>query len=171
MSCGLLRDMTLGCADSQGGVEKIYVTELANVTGTASDASGEITGVTLASGKRFFIYNVEMGVSQATEQGTRSRENGTSYYEQSINSAINEITKGRRLELNNLQQNLLLVIAKDKNGLYRLFGRVNGMICNVLTDTGLAMGDRNGYTLAFTGQEAAPAPVVATSLITTITTA
>lgn len=169
MSCALTIDYSLGCADSQGGTEKVYFTTADNVTATASDSSGEITGITMSSGTQFFIYEQEMGVSVFDEAGQRSRENGTSFYQQTGTVVINKITKNVRFELNKMQKGLWKVIAKDKNGIYRMFGLNNGMIASINTSTGTAQGDRNGYVITLTGGEGDQAPIVSTSLIATIT--
>lgn len=169
MSCALTIAIGLGCADSQGGNEELYVANFANITGIATDASGEVTGITMSGGTKFYTYEQEVGVSLFDETGQRSRENGTSYYDQAGTAVINKITKGKRQELNKLGKALTMVIAKDKNGIYRLFGQLNGMTCAINTTTGTAMGDRNGYTLNFVGMEANQAPIVSTSIIAGIT--
>jgi hypothetical protein len=57
MACLLTSGYTLDCADSVGGIKKIYITELAN-KGSITAASGIITAFTLSAGKKFFTYEL-----------------------------------------------------------------------------------------------------------------
>jgi hypothetical protein len=62
------------------------------------------------------------------------------------------------------QKDNLQVIAVDQNNTYYMLGQVRGMFVSAGAATsGLALGDRNGANLTFTGQEPVPARVIVAS--------
>jgi hypothetical protein len=69
-----------------------------------------------------------------------------------------------------LAKNNLLAVVQDGNDKYWLLGKVNGAdLTGGHGATGAAFGDRNGYTLTFTGNEPALAPEVSSSIIAGLT--
>ena len=68
-----------------------------------------------------------------------------------------------------MAQARLMIIAKDQNGKYWLYGEVNGMDLSEGTiASGLNFGDRNGYDLTFMGREPQPAREVLASAFTAV---
>ena len=64
----------------------------------------------------------------------------------------------------------LKVVAIDQNDTQYYLGQVNGMyLSGGSAATGTAFGDRNGFELILTGQEAQPASVVSGNLNTIFT--
>jgi hypothetical protein len=51
MACAIVGGYTLDCKDAVGGIKNIYITELANITAVAENASGYVTAITKSSGK------------------------------------------------------------------------------------------------------------------------
>jgi hypothetical protein len=71
-----------------------------------------------------------------------------------------------------LAQNTLVSVAKDNNGKYWYLGKTRGLdLTGGSAGTGTAEGDRSGYTLTFTGAEAALAPEVNSTVAGQLTTA
>jgi hypothetical protein len=145
MACALTQGYTLDCRDSLGGIVEVYFTEAANVT-TTTEASGVITALTKAAGKRFWKYALVKG---------------TVFYAQELQIILNKLQTNTRNELLLLAQNSLVAVAKDSNGIYWYLGKTRGidMTANAAS-TGTAQGDRSGFTLTFTGSEPALAPSV-----------
>jgi len=74
-----------------------------------------------------------------------------------------------RNEILLLAKNRLAIAIQDNNDTYRLYGRTNGLRLNEGTaGTGTAWGDRNGYALTFSGNEAELAPFVQASVYNTL---
>ncbi len=58
MPCSLTSGYALDCKDSAGGITEVYFIEKGNVSSIAANASGVVTGITKASGKRFWKYEL-----------------------------------------------------------------------------------------------------------------
>jgi hypothetical protein len=132
------------------------------------DASGVVTGTFPASG--FYKYEVPKGAGQFTETVNASTENGTIFYTQELLFPINRMAQAVRNELRLVGLNRLMAIVTDRNGKYWLLGRSNGLDVTAGTSqTGTAMGDRNGYEMTFTGMEELPCSEVSSAIITALT--
>jgi hypothetical protein len=82
---------------------------------------------------------------------------------------INKQNVAIRNEILLLAKNRLAIVAKDNNDTYRLYGWDQGVRLNEgIAATGTAWGDRNGYTLTFSGNQNALAPFVQDSVIATL---
>ena len=85
---------------------------------------------------------------------------------------INKQNVAVRNELKYMSMQRLIWIVRDNNGLWKLYGREEGLkLLDGSITTGTAWTDRNGYTLNFTGKEREPAPFVDEALITALQTA
>jgi hypothetical protein len=63
-----------------------------------------------------------------------------------------------------------MAIVTDRNGNYWLLGSRNGLeLTTGTSQTGTAMGDRNGYDVTFTGMEEIPMLSVSGSIVAALT--
>lgn len=171
MPCNLTQGYNLDCRDSYGGVKSVFIMELANAT-TITQAAGVVTAITKATGKLFYKYNLVAFTGEGDETITPSRENGTLSVTQNIKFPINKMTVAVRNELLLLAKNRLLMVLVDNNGIGWLFGYENGMMLGSSSaKTGKALGDRNGYELAFEGMEKENAYQVDAATLLTLVTA
>lgn len=169
MSCVLTSGYTLDCRDNVGGIETIYITELANKNAITA-ASGVITAFTLTTGKQFWTYNIQKETASITENIPDGIANGTLHYEQTLVMTLRKLQATLRNEIYLLAQNNLMIIVKLRTGKYFLLGQNTGMELQTLASTsGTAMGDASGYTLTFIGKETTGMQEVTSSLITTLT--
>ena len=170
MACALTQGYSLDCRDSLGGIVEVYFTEAANVSAT-TEASGVITALTKATGKRFWKYALVKDTSMFNQTMTASVANGTVVYGQELQIILNKLQTNTRNELLLLAQNSLVAVAKDSNGVYWYLGKTRGidMTANAAS-TGTAQGDRSGFTLTFTGSEPALAPSVNQSVYSVLET-
>lgn len=165
MPCALTTSVPLGCKDSVGGIKRIYVSELANKL-TLTKTAGVATAFTLATGKRFWVYDFEKETGEASETITRSDENGSTFYAQELKVRLNKRDTVKRNEIKLLAANNCMVIVLDKNGVYWLCGEDSGMSLMTSTSSlGKAMGDFNGFDLVFSGREIDSMTEVTGSLI------
>jgi hypothetical protein len=160
MACALSQNYVLDCKDSLGGITEVYFIAAADVT-SITEASGVITALVKASGKRFYKYELVKGTSSFVENINASVENGTIFYQQELTIILNKLQVNTRNEILLLAKNLLDVVAKDNNGKYWYLGKNRGLdITAGSAQSGAAEGDRSGYTLTFTGKEDALAAEV-----------
>ena len=171
MSCALTQGYTLDCRDSLGGIVEVYFTEAANVT-ASTEASGVITALTKAAGKRFWKYELVKDTSMFNQTLNASVQNGTVFYGQELQIVLNKMQTNTRNELLLLAQNSLVAVVKDSNGIYWYLGKTRGIDLTAnAASTGTAQGDRNGFTLTFSGAEPALAPSVSSVVAAALTTA
>ncbi len=170
MSCALTQGYTLDCRDSLGGIVEVYFTEAANVT-SVTEASGVITTITKATGKRFWKYELVKDTSMMNQTLTASVQNGTVFYAQELQIVLNKLQTNTRNEILLLAQNSLVAVVKDSNNNYWYLGKTRGIDLTAGTaGTGTAQGDRSGFTLTFSGSEPALAPSVTSSIIAGLVT-
>lgn len=169
MSCALTTGFTLDCRQSNGGIEAVYFTELANKSSITS-ASGVISAFSLTGGKKFFKYELRKKTGQLEQNIQVNNENGTVFYEQTLTIKLDKLEVTKRNEILLLAQNNLMIIVKDNNGNYWLAGETRGALLSAgKGSTGTAFGDMSGFELTFMGEEPELAKQVDSGLITTLT--
>lgn len=169
-SCALTQDYSFGCDVGSGGTIECWITEQASIT-SYTESSGTLTAITKGAGKIFRKYALVLETAVFEENIVGNRQNGTVAYEQKGTIIINKQQVAVRNEILLLAVNTLVIVFHDQNDTYRLFGRVNGLrLESGSAATGTALADRNGYTLNFTGKEAALAPFVQAAVIATLQT-
>lgn len=160
MACALTQGYTIDCKDSLGGLVEVYFMNWHDLV-SYTEADGVITALTKDTGKRFWKYELVKSTSSFTENLNASVENGTIFYQQELSIIINKLQVNMRNEILLLAQSLLVAVGKDGNGKYWILGLTRGLDVTTGTSaTGVAEGDRNGYTLTFTGKERFLAPEV-----------
>jgi len=170
MACALTQDIVLDCRDSIGGIKEVYFIELGNLS-TFTEASGVITALTKAVGKRFYKYSLVKQTSSFEDTLTGNEEMGSLFSAQKLTLELNKMQANTRNELMLLGKNLLACVAVDRNGKGFALGFTNGLTLKTAKGTtGTKMGDRNGYALDFEGAEPTLAQEVSSSVITALTT-
>ena len=165
MACVLTQGLVLDCKEAVGGIKSVMFIAKADVT-AITEAAGVVTTVTKAVGKHFWKYELVRSTSSLTENINASVENGTIFYQQELSIILNKLEANKRNEILLLAKNNLIAVVEDQTGKYWLIGKLNGIdITGGSAATGTALGDRNGYTLTFTGQEKELAPEVQSSII------
>jgi hypothetical protein len=168
--CALTSDYSFGCDVGIGGSKEVYLIELENIS-SYTESSGTLTAITKVAGKIFRKYQLVLETAAFDEDIVGNRQNGTLFYGQKGTIIINKQNVAVRNEILLLAKNRLAMVIKDNNGTCRLLGREFGLMLQTGTaSTGTAWGDRNGYTLNFTGNELELAPFVADAAIATLQT-
>jgi hypothetical protein len=153
MACALTQGYSLDCKDSAGGITEVYFIEKGNVSAIVS-ASGVVTGLTKAAGKRFWKYELPKETGSFTHNPTVSTENGTLFFEQNLTIVVNKLSASINTELKLLAQNILVAVVKDNNNKFWMLGKERGLDMSGSTSgSGTAFGDRSGYSLVFVGKE------------------
>ena len=157
MACLLTLGRKEPCKDVVGGIKSVYFVNFGDL-GTITEVDDEITDL---SGT-FSAYKYEVKGSSSFEQNiTSSRENGTTFFEQTLNLTLHKLSKEDNKELKLLAYGRPHVAVVDYNGNVFLMGLNNGAdISGGTIVTGAAMGDLSGYTLTLSGMEQKPANFV-----------
>ena len=154
-------DLTLGrkepCKDVVGGLKNVYFVAFGKL-GTVTLTNDEITNLTGDSGAlTAFKYELK-GNSSFEQTINASRENGTTFFDQTLNLTLKKLTKEDNKELKLLAYGRPHVAVEDYNGNVFMMGTEHGADVNGGTIvTGGAMGDLSGYTLTLNAQETTPA--------------
>lgn len=152
-ACALTQDYSFGCDVGSGGLKEVYLIELENVS-AVTESSGTLTAITKVSGKIFRKYQLVQDTATAEETLTGNLQNGTLYYAQKLTIVINKQQVAVRNEILLLAKNRLVAVTVDNNDTYRVYGWDQGLRLNEgVAATGTAWGDRNGYTLTFSGNQ------------------
>ena len=154
-------DLTLGrkepCKDVVGGIKNIYFVDFGDLTLTF-DASPDVDVVSsVGTSVENFKYEVK-GNSSLEQTVNSSRENGTTFYEQTLNLTLHKLTKEDNKELKLMAYGRPHVVIEDYNKNLMIMGLEHGAdVSGGTIVTGAAMGDLSGYTLTLTGMETMPA--------------
>ncbi len=159
MACSLTTGRKIPCKSAVGGIKTIYFADFGTL-GDATIAAGEITA--FSGTPDWFQFDVKGNSSLETAINS-SRENGTTFYESTLNLTLTFQDKATQEELKLIAHARPHIAIEDYNGNYFLMGLEHGADVNGGTIvTGAAMGDLSGFTLTLTAQETAPPFFVAT---------
>ena len=158
MACDLSLGRKEPCKDVVGGIRAVYFTDFGDL-GTVTETDDEITD--LSGTFTAFKYEVK-GNSSFEQNITSSRENGTTFFEQTLNLTLHKLSKEDNKELKLLAYGRPHVAVEDYNGNVFLMGLQHGAdVSGGTIVTGAAMGDLSGYTLTLSAMEVKPANFVA----------
>jgi len=158
MACDLTRGRKEPCKDVVGGLKNVYFVDFGDL-GTVTKTDDEITNLTGDSSNNLTAYKYELKGNSSFEQAiTSSRENGTTFFEQTLNLTLKKLTKEDNKELKLLAYGRPHVAVEDYNGNVFMMGLEHGAeVSGGTIVTGAAMGDLSGYTLTLSAQEREPA--------------
>lgn len=155
MSCYISSGVSFGCSDSLGSLKTVWILGDAShdVTAVAVDAQDAITGFTGTG--TWYKFDVKRNTSSLTQVINKSFENGTVFYSQDVVMAFYKYDADKRNVVKLLSQDdNLKVVVEDQNGTQYYLGEQNGLyVGSGQGETGLAVGDRNGFSINLTGQE------------------
>lgn len=140
------------CTNGKGGIKSVLFFPVSNLTVTTKTAN-EITAWTI-SGETFH-YKLKSNLSSYTAPIQRNEENGTLWYEQTLNVVLNSDNKDLRSALHLLAQNELAAMVEKADGTYVLLGEAEGLKVGDANEytSGVAKSDRNGHVIVLMGQE------------------
>ena len=163
MACTLTTGRELPCKDSVGGIKAVYLADYGTL-GTLTVTSGEVTAI--SGTPSLFQFDVK-GNSSLEQAITSSRENGTTFYEQTLNLTLTKLDVATQQEIILMAKARPHIFVEDYNGNYFLIGAVHGAdVSGGTIVTGAAMGDLSGFTLVFSAQETLPAYFVTSTVVT-----
>lgn len=154
MSCNISLGRLEGCKDQVGGLNAIYFLNFDDATYTiASDETASVNETTPSAYK----YDLR-GTSTFEQSLTSSRENGTTFVEQTLTVSLKKQDSTTHKEVKLLAYGRPKILIEDNNGNLFVMGHEYGAEMNGTTSTGAAMGDKNGYELTFVATEKQLAP-------------
>lgn len=166
MACNLTKGRKEPCKDVVGGLKNIYFLDFGDL-GTVTKTDDEITNLTGDSSNNLTAFKYELKGNSSFEQTvTASRENGTVFYEQTLNLTLKKLSKEDNKELKLLAYGRPHVAVEDYNGNVFMMGLEHGAdVSGGSIVSGASMGDLSGYTLTLTAQEREPANFMASATV------
>jgi hypothetical protein len=158
MACTLNKGRIEPCKDVVGGIKNVYFTDFGGFGTVSQDTDDQITDMT----GTFTAFKYELKGNSSFEQTvTSSRENGTTFFEQTLNLTLHKLSKEDNKEIKLLAYGRPHVAVEDYNGNVFVMGLEHGAeVTGGTIVTGAAMADLSGYTLSFSAQEVKPANFV-----------
>ena len=154
MPCLVTAGRLLPCKSAFGGVKSVYfATYPVTATFELSDAAtlDEVTAFT--GSPTWFQYEVK-GNSSLETTITSSRENGTTFYTQTLNLTLTYLDNLTKNQVQLIATGRPVVVVEDYYGHLFLCGYENGMeLTGGTIVTGTAAGDLSGFTLTLEGME------------------
>lgn len=162
MACIITSGYSLGCRDSIGGIQSVYIGEFngPSLTWTLGTdlASPDIIGTFSGATVSFWEFEQEIETGSFTQAGQFSTENGTSFYEETVEITLQKLDASLRNKIKILGQGRWRIIVLDQRGKYWLVGAQNPVRVSASTPgVGKAYGDLNGSVLTFMGKDPLPA--------------
>ena len=157
MACDLTRGRKEPCKDVVGGLKAVYFTDFGDF-GTVTQTDDEITDM---SGT-FTAYKYELKGNSSFEQAiTSSRENGTTFFEQTLNLTLKKLSKEDNKELKLLAFGRPHVAVEDYNGNVFVMGLEHcAEVSGGSIATGSSMSELSGYSITLSASELKPANFV-----------
>ncbi len=164
MACTLTTGRKLPCKTGFGGVKKVYFADYGTLGAVTVNADGTIDAI--GGSPVWFEFDVK-GNSSLESSINSSRENGTTFYAQTLNLTLPYLDAATQQEIQLLAVSRPHLVVEDYLGNQFLCGLENGVECTGgSVVTGAAAGDLYGFTLTFEGQEEKAPAFVDAGLIT-----
>lgn len=163
--CGINTGITSACGEySMAGVSNIYLANRNEITSFDKNATGEVTGITMAGAYDWYEY--EFGEDTAFFTQPFQNTNGNIAYTASIEFRIPNQDQSTINALSQLDFAKVAVIVKARNGKQFLFGETNPMKrTGGENSSGTAATDASGVQIILTGGGPGPACIVVDGVI------
>ena len=137
MACAITKGRGVGCKTAFAGINNIYILDYSDTIAALGDSSGTITLPTDNSAE-FFKFEVQGALSSLETSVTSSRDNGTTFYESTLNITFQNLDVATQEELKLLNRgraHYVVELFQDGAGNTKrlLLGRDNG--CEVTAGT------------------------------------
>lgn len=159
-----LSGISKDCMASAGGIREAWIGSACDVTITVNDDTVVVTDVT--PGEAFKHYSFNKNTGSVTTIITKDVTTGTLYYSSEIVLQFLRWETAKMVELRELAVGDLIVIIRDSNNQYWLFGYTEPVQLSAGTiETGTAKADFNGYNITLLDESDIPPLSVPQSVI------
>ena len=154
MACLLTSGRKIPCKSAFGGIKKVLFADFGTIDAVVvTPATGEAAITNGTPAPVWFEYDVK-GSSSLETAVTSSRENGTTFYTQTLNLTLTFLDALTQAQLQLIAVSRPYAVVVDYYGNSFLCGFENGMeLTGGTIVTGAAAGDLSGFTLTFEGME------------------
>ena len=162
MPCLIANGRKEECKDSVSGIDSVYFINFGLLAAPtySSATSDEITTLgPIVPATATSLYKYELKGANSFETSiTSSRENGTTFFTQTLTIQLKRLTKEFHDNFKNLAYGRPHIVVHTRTNQYFIMGLKEGADLNTGTiSTGAQYGDFNGYSLTFEANEVVPA--------------
>jgi len=152
------------CKDTVGGLAAVYFINFED----ADYSIDPTTGLATEGGGTPSAYKYDLRGTSTFEQNLQtSRENGTTFVEQTLTVSLKKQDSTTNKEVKLLAYGRPKVLVEDNNGNVFVMGHEYGAeLTTAATSSGAAMGDKSGYEMTFVASEKILAPFTTETLST-----
>ena len=122
MPCIVTNGRELPCKSGVGGLKSVFFGPYSTSTAALTDSSGTIT---LSDSETFYEYHIKGNSSLETAINS-SRENGTTFYESTLNLTFTFLDVATQEQIKLLAHSRPQIVVQDYNGNYFLVGKDHG---------------------------------------------
>ncbi len=152
MACTLSTGRKVPCKSAFGGIKSVYFADFGSLTAVTVDSTTKQV-TTLTGSPTWYEYDVK-GNSSLESTVTSSRENGTTFFTQTLNLTLTYLDAKTQAEIQVLAVGRPYIVVEDYYGNQFLCGFENGCeLTSGTTVTGAAAGDLSGFTMVFEAME------------------
>jgi len=150
MACNITAGRLEGCKDSVGGLNAIYFVNFGAMG--ALTISDETVSAFASTTPDAFKYDLR-GTSTFEQSLTSSRDNGTTFAEQTLTVSLKKQDATTHKEVKLLAYGRPQILIEDNNGKVWMMAEEFGAEMNATASTGSSLGDKSGYELTFSAME------------------
>tara|TARA_R100001463_G_scaffold110220_3_gene164910 strand:+ start:5259 stop:5792 length:534 start_codon:yes stop_codon:yes gene_type:complete len=162
MSCNLTSGRIVPCKNKSGSIKTVFFADYGTL-GDITESAGLISA--FAGTPVFYKFDVR-GTTNLDTVVTSSRENGTTFYTQSLTLQLQYYDRATSEQIKLLAVGRPHIVVVDADDNYLLVGRVNGGELTTGNFTvGANMGDFNGFNLTFEAIEKNPPDFITGSVV------
>lgn len=163
MSCNLTSGRIVPCKNKSGSIKTVYFADFGTL-GAITESAGLISAI--AGSPTFFQFDVR-GTSNLDSVVTSSRENGTTFYTQTLTLQLQYYDRATSEQIKLLAVGRPHIVVVDADDNHLLVGKINGAELTTGNFTvGANMGDFNGFNLTFEALETSPPDFITGSVVT-----
>lgn len=154
---------------NNGGIDAYVIINHENIDQDSivlSATEAEVTAMVSILGKKAYTFTPDKESASYTQTPTRSRENNSYMVVMALLMMLKDDVLATQESTMDLGKGFFLIIARQSNGLNRVFGLFNGMTMDTEENvSGQLYEDMNGSTMNFMGKELGKAPLVSDAIV------
>jgi hypothetical protein len=154
MACNVTSGRVLPCKSAFGGIKSVFFAEFPVVATIESADAATLNEVTAFTDTPVWYEYEVKGNSSLETTITSSRENGTTFYTQTLNLTLTFLDNLTKNQVQLIAAGRPVIVVQDYYGHLFLCGYENGMeLTGGTIVTGAAAGDLSGFTMVLEGME------------------
>ena len=163
MACTITQGREVPCKSGVGGLKTVYFADFGTL-GAITESAGLISA--FAGTPVFFKFDVR-GSSNLDTVVTSSRENGTTFYTQTLTLQLQYYDRATSEQIKLLAVGRPHIVVVDADDNHMVVGKVNGAeLTTGNFSVGANMGDFNGFNLTFEALETSPPDFITSTVVT-----